>query len=104
MLHNTENNQGSQCCTGSLFCTGSLAAHGSGGRSRVGAVKLYLFDGTYELFRACFGAPPRSAPDGREVGVADRAEADVVGIDRRTYHVAVTVDRVDAVDERNAAT
>ena len=31
-------------------------------------MKLYLIDGTYELFRSYFGAPPRSAPDGREVG------------------------------------
>ena len=30
--------------------------------------KLYLVDGTYELFRAHFGAPPRSAPDGRSIG------------------------------------
>jgi 5'-3' exonuclease len=27
-----------------------------------------VLDGTYELFRSYFGAPPRSAPDGREVG------------------------------------
>lgn len=31
-------------------------------------MKLYLIDGTYELFRAHFGAPPRSAPDGRPIG------------------------------------
>ncbi|MFI5276065.1 MAG: 5'-3' exonuclease H3TH domain-containing protein [Ktedonobacterales bacterium] len=31
-------------------------------------MKLYLVDGTYELFRSHFGAPPRTAPDGREVG------------------------------------
>ena len=31
-------------------------------------MKLYLVDGTYELFRAHFGAPPRNAPDGRPVG------------------------------------
>ena len=29
---------------------------------------LYLIDGTYELFRAHFGAPPRTAPDGTQVG------------------------------------
>ena len=32
------------------------------------AMKIYLVDGTYELFRNHFGAPPRKAPDGREVG------------------------------------
>jgi 5'-3' exonuclease len=30
-------------------------------------VKVHLVDGTYELFRAHFGAPPRRAPDGRDV-------------------------------------
>jgi 5'-3' exonuclease len=29
---------------------------------------LYLIDGTYELFRAYYGAPSAKAPDGREVG------------------------------------
>ena len=29
---------------------------------------LYLIDGTYELFRAYYGAPPRTSPDGRPVG------------------------------------
>jgi 5'-3' exonuclease len=31
-------------------------------------MKLHLVDGTYELFRAHFGAPPAQAPDGRPVG------------------------------------
>ena len=31
-------------------------------------MNLYLIDGTYELFRAHFGAPPRAAPDGRPIG------------------------------------
>ena len=31
-------------------------------------MKVYLVDGTYELFRNHFGAPPKKAPDGREVG------------------------------------
>jgi len=30
--------------------------------------RVHLVDATYELFRAYFGAPKRSAPDGREVG------------------------------------
>ena len=29
---------------------------------------LYLIDGTYELFRAYYGAPPRTSPDGAAVG------------------------------------
>ena len=31
-------------------------------------MKVHLVDGTYELFRAHFGAPPTSSPDGRAVG------------------------------------
>src|SRR5438874_4458713 len=31
-------------------------------------MKIYLVDGTYELFRNHFGPPPRKAPDGLEVG------------------------------------
>ncbi|HEY3311099.1 MAG TPA: 5'-3' exonuclease H3TH domain-containing protein [Anaerolineales bacterium] len=31
-------------------------------------MKVHLIDGTYELFRSFFGAPPKKAPDGREVG------------------------------------
>ena len=30
-------------------------------------MNLYLVDGTYELFRANFGAPPRTAPDGSPI-------------------------------------
>jgi hypothetical protein len=29
---------------------------------------VHLIDGTYELFRSYYGAPPATAPDGREVG------------------------------------
>lgn len=32
--------------------------------------ELVLVDGTYELFRAFYGAPSRKAPDGREIGAA----------------------------------
>jgi 5'-3' exonuclease len=31
-------------------------------------MKIHLVDGTYELFRNHFGAPPKKAPDGRQVG------------------------------------
>jgi 5'-3' exonuclease len=31
-------------------------------------MKIHLVDGTYELFRNFFGAPPKRSPDGREVG------------------------------------
>jgi 5'-3' exonuclease len=35
---------------------------------RGSVVKIHLVDGTYELFRSHFGAPPKKGPDGREVG------------------------------------
>jgi 5'-3' exonuclease len=31
-------------------------------------MNLHLVDGTYELFRNHFGAPPKQSPDGREIG------------------------------------
>jgi 5'-3' exonuclease len=31
-------------------------------------MKIHLLDGTYELFRSFYGAPPKKTPDGREVG------------------------------------
>src|SRR5512143_1372573 len=31
-------------------------------------MKIHLVDGTYELFRNHFGAPPKKAPDGHQVG------------------------------------
>jgi 5'-3' exonuclease len=31
-------------------------------------MKIHLVDGTYELFRNYFGAPPKKSPEGREVG------------------------------------
>src|SRR5918993_5684292 len=31
-------------------------------------MNIHLIDGTYELFRNHFGAPPKKAPDGHEVG------------------------------------
>ncbi len=43
--------------------------------SSVDGVKLYLIDGTYELFRNYFGVPPRQAPNGMEVG----ATAGIIG-------------------------
>ncbi|MEA2010129.1 MAG: hypothetical protein U9N78_05440, partial [Actinomycetota bacterium] len=42
--------------------------HDETGIGSVGVVKLYLIDGTYELFRNHFGGgPARTAPDGRDV-------------------------------------
>jgi 5'-3' exonuclease len=59
-------------------------------------MKIHLIDGTYELFRNHFGAPPKKAPDGREVGAT-------LGLLRSLYmlltspgvtHAAVAFDHV----------
>ncbi len=46
-------------------------------------MKIHLVDGTYELFRHHFGAPPRKAPDGREAGAT-------VGLLRSLYALVTT--------------
>ena len=46
-------------------------------------MKIHLVDGTYELFRHHFGAPPRKAADGREVGAT-------VGLLRSLYALVTT--------------
>jgi 5'-3' exonuclease len=62
----------------------------------IGLVKIHLVDGTYELFRAFFGAPATAAPDGREIG-ATRAFARsmllIVSKEGAT-HVAIAFDKV----------
>src|SRR5512142_3155094 len=59
-------------------------------------MKIHLVDGTYELFRNHFGAPPKKALDGREVGAT-------LGLLRSLYalltspgvtHVGVAFDHV----------
>lgn len=59
-------------------------------------MKLHLVDGTYELFRAHFGAPARQAPDGREVGAARGVVETLLVLLRApdTTHVAVATDHV----------
>ena len=60
------------------------------------AVQVHLVDGTFELFRAYFGAPSARAPDGREVG-ATRALLRMLGglVDKDgATHVAVAFDTV----------
>jgi 5'-3' exonuclease len=59
-------------------------------------VKLYLLDGTYELFRAYFGAPPRRAPDGREVGAVAALTGSILGLlaESGVTHVAAAFDSI----------
>ena len=64
-------------CIGGSFARGAQAATRSASASATAhdmavavyaaSVQVHLFDGTYELFRAWFGAPP-AQHDGREVG------------------------------------
>src|SRR5258705_323530 len=59
-------------------------------------MKVYLVDGTYELFRAYYGAPSATAPDGMEVGATRgimRSLLSLITNDAAT-HVAVAYDHV----------
>lgn len=59
-------------------------------------MKVHLVDGTYELFRAWFGAPSATAPDGREVGATRgflRSMISMLGSGEVT-HVACAFDHV----------
>ncbi|MFN3240545.1 MAG: 5'-3' exonuclease H3TH domain-containing protein [Planctomycetota bacterium] len=59
-------------------------------------VNVHLVDGTYELFRSFFGAPPAQAPDGREVGAVRGLLSSMGALlrDEFTSHVAVAFDTV----------
>lgn len=58
-------------------------------------MQIHLVDGTYELFRCFFGAPPSSAR-GREVGAVRGLVATLLSLlkDERTTHVGVAFDTV----------
>ena len=57
---------------------------------------VHLIDGTYELFRAYYGAPGARAPDGREVGAARGLMRSLAALLREpgTTHVAIAFDHV----------
>jgi 5'-3' exonuclease len=59
-------------------------------------MKIHLIDGTYELFRNHFGAPPKKAPDGREVGATLGLLRGLLALLTRTEvtHVACAFDHV----------
>lgn len=59
-------------------------------------MKIYLVDGTYELFRNYFGAPSKKAPDGREVGATLGLLKSLLALLNRpgTTHVACAFDHV----------
>ncbi|MCA9579152.1 MAG: 5'-3' exonuclease H3TH domain-containing protein [Polyangiales bacterium] len=59
-------------------------------------MQVHLIDGTYELFRAHFGAPSRSAPNGQEVGATVGLLRSFAALLREpgTTHVACAFDTV----------
>lgn len=59
-------------------------------------MNIHVVDGTYELFRAYYGAPPATAPDGREVGATRGLARSLLALIRNAgaTHVAVAFDHV----------
>lgn len=58
-------------------------------------MKVHLVDGTYELFRAYYGAPPAQAADGREVGATRGLMRSLLAlINGGATHVACAFDSV----------
>lgn len=59
-------------------------------------MKIHLVDGTYELFRAHFGAPPKKALNGQEVGATLGLIRSMLLLlsDPEVTHVAVAFDHV----------
>jgi 5'-3' exonuclease len=59
-------------------------------------MEVHLIDGTYELFRAYYGAPGAVAPDGREVGATLALARSMLALVRNegATHVAVAFDHV----------
>ncbi len=60
------------------------------------AVEVHLVDGTYELFRAYYGAPKKSAPDGTEVGATVGLGRTLLALinNEGATHIAVAFDHV----------
>src|SRR5688572_16433480 len=59
------------------------------------AVKIHLVDGTFELFRAYYGAPSMKSPSGREVGASRTLARSLLRlIDDGATHVGFAFDRV----------
>ena len=59
-------------------------------------MKIHLVDGTYELFRAHFGAPPKKSSNGQEVGATLGLVRSMMLLlsDPEVTHVAVAFDHV----------
>ena len=57
-------------------------------------MKIHIVDGTYELFRAHFGQPPRIAPDGMQVSAVRGLIQTLLSLTRQSdvTHLAVAFD------------
>jgi len=64
------------------------------GQTIPGAVQVHLVDGTYELFRCFYGAPPRTSAEGREIGAVSGLVATMLNLLKDATHVAVAFDTV----------
>lgn len=55
-----------------------------------------MVDGTYELFRSYYGAPPRQTSNGLEVGALQGLLASMISLlrDERVTHIAVATDHI----------
>ena len=70
--------------------------HNDSAERQASPVKLYLVDGTYELFRSYFGAPPASTPGGRPIGAVRGLVQSMLVLVRNesVTHVACAFDHV----------
>lgn len=59
-------------------------------------MQIHLIDGTFELYRAYYGAPPAQAPDGREVGATRTLLRSMAALLRSEActHAAIAFDHV----------
>ncbi len=59
-------------------------------------MNIHLIDGTYELFRGFYGPPPKTAPDGREVGATVSLLRSLIVLlaDPAVTHLACAFDHV----------
>ena len=58
-------------------------------------MRVFLVDGTYELFRHYFGAPPHRTPDGAEVGATRAVLGSLLGmLEEGATHLGVATDHV----------
>src|SRR5262252_10898712 len=59
-------------------------------------MKVHLIDGTFELFRAYYGAPPSETADGFEVGAVRGLARSLLALlgERGVTHIAIAFDHV----------